>query len=231
MGDGRVKAICVCSGGLDSTVSATIAKRNGYDLYLLHINYGHRSESREIDAVKEISALLDAKELKFVNLDFLRDFGGSSLLDESIQIPTGTEIDLDDEKTPSTWVPCRNLIFLSIVSAYAEIIDADRIFVGFNAEEARSYPDNTPEFVRRFNYTLEKSFSSPRSTNVEAPLIDMQKKDIIQKAIEINAPIELTWSCYLGGEVHCGLCESCQRRRRAFDDAGVKDPTKYENRA
>ena len=222
-------AVCVCSGGIDSTVAATIASREGYELYVLHVSYGQRAELREREAVKRISAYLGAADLKFTTIDMIKELRGSALTDYRKVVPAGEEVKLDKNETPPTWVPCRNLVLLSLASAYAEVISADSIFVGFNAEEAKSYPDNSKEFVERYNVVLEKavaSFSTP--PEVRAPLVDLLKPEIIKKGIEVGAPLKFTYSCYLGGEKHCGLCESCQHRRRGFRDAGVEDPTEYE---
>ncbi len=222
------RAVCVCSGGIDSTVAATIASRAGYDLYILHVSYGQRAETRERAAVKEIAAYLNARELKYVELGFLKELGGSALTDPGTAVPIGEEVHLDRYETPPTWVPCRNLVFLSIASAYAEAIRAESIFVGFNAEEAKSYPDNSREFVNRYNLVLPKAVAySSRPPRVLAPLVDMQKPEIIKKGIEVKAPLELTYSCYIGGDKHCGSCESCLHRRRGFQMAGVTDPTEY----
>lgn len=221
--------MCVCSGGIDSTVAATIASREGYELYVLHVSYGQRAELREREAVKRISAYLGAADLKFTTIDMIKELRGSALTDYRKVVPAGEEVKLDKNETPPTWVPCRNLVLLSLASAYAEVISADSIFVGFNAEEAKSYPDNSKEFVERYNVVLEKavaSFSTP--PEVRAPLVDLLKPEIIKKGIEVGAPLKFTYSCYLGGEKHCGLCESCQHRRRGFRDAGVEDPTEYE---
>jgi len=221
--------VCVCSGGIDSTVAATIASREGYELYVLHVSYGQRAELREREAVKRISAYLGAADLKFTTIDMIKELRGSALTDYGKVVPAGEEVKLDKNETPPTWVPCRNLVLLSLASAYAEVISADSIFVGFNAEEAKSYPDNSKEFVERYNVVLEKavaSFSTP--PEVRAPLVDLLKPEIIKKGIEVGAPLKFTYSCYLGGEKHCGLCESCQHRRRGFRNAGVEDPTEYE---
>jgi len=222
-------AVCVCSGGIDSTVAATIASREGYELHVLHVSYGQRAELREREAVKKISAYLGAVELKFTTVEMIKELGGSALTDYSRDVPAGEEVKLDRNETPPTWVPCRNLVLLSLASAYAEAIGADSIFVGFNAEEAKSYPDNSKEFVERYNAVLEKavaSFSTP--PEVRAPLVDLLKPEIIKKGMEVGAPLKFTYSCYLGGEKHCGLCESCQHRRRGFREAGVEDPAEYE---
>jgi 7-cyano-7-deazaguanine synthase len=222
-------AVCVCSGGIDSTVAATIASHEGYDLHLFHASYGQRAEKREKKAVEKIAAYLGAKDLKFVELPILKELGGSSLTDITREVPVAEKVNLDEEKeTPSTWVPCRNLVLLATASAYAEVISADALFVGFNAEEARAYPDNDKEFVERYNAVLEKAVASfSRPPTVKAPLVDLFKPDIIKKGIEVEAPLHLTYSCYLGGEKHCGICESCLHRRRGFKEAGVEDPTDY----
>jgi len=221
-------AVCVCSGGIDSTVAATIASQEGYELHFFHASYGQRAEKSEKEAVEKIAAYLGAKELKFVEIPFLKELGSSSLTDITREVPVAEEVNLEEKETPSTWVPCRNLILLATASAYAEVASADAIFVGFNAEEARSYPDNEKEFVRRYNLVLKKAVASfcPPPT-VKAPLVDLFKPDIIRKGIEVEAPLQLTYSCYLGAEKHCGICESCLHRRRGFKEAGVEDPTEY----
>ena len=222
----KPKAVCVCSGGLDSTVSATIAKEEGYDLYMLHLNYGHRAEKSEIEATSRIASYLGAKEVKLIDLDFLKELGGSSLTDFSIPVPVGEEIPKDE--TPSTWVPCRNLVFLSLASSYAEIIKAESLFVGFNAEEAESYPDNTEEFVDNFNAMLLNAVASfTKPPKVKAPLVGMYKRDIARKGVEVKAPMNLTWSCYFDYDKHCGKCEACMHRKRGFSEAGIEDPTEY----
>ena len=241
-------AVCVCSGGVDSTVAATVAAREGYELRLFHASYGQRAERQEKEAVVKIAGYfgVGAKDLKFAEIPFLKELGGSALTDLEREVPVGEEVKLNENgetggetreageageagtKTPSTWVPCRNLVLLATACAYAEVVSADALFVGFNAEEARSYPDNEKEFVVRFNAVLEKavaSFSQPPT--VRAPLADLLKSGVVKKGVEVGAPLHLTYSCYLGGKKHCGVCESCLRRRRGFREAGVEDPTEY----
>ncbi|MCJ7443131.1 MAG: 7-cyano-7-deazaguanine synthase QueC [Methanotrichaceae archaeon] len=219
------KAICLCSGGMDSTVAAAIGKQNCQELYLFHINYGQKAEAKEKDAVRKIKDALDAK-IAFVDIEFFRNL--SALTSAKAPIPLANEVQLDSTITPPTWVYCRNLVFVSLAAAYAESINAEKIFVGFNAEEGQSYPDNRPEFVNRFNSLLEKAVASfSRPPQIDAPLINMFKADIVRKGIDVAAPMHLSWSCYLNGEDHCGECESCQHRRRGFKEAGVKDLTTY----
>ena len=230
MGRARI-AVCVCSGGIDSTVAAAIASQEGYELHIFHASYGQRAEEREKEAVTQIARYLGAKEQKYVEIPFLKELGGSALTDFAQAVPVGEAVSLGLDKvheTPHTWVPCRNLILLAHASAYAEVIGADALFVGFNAEEARSYPDNEEEFVRRYNAVLEKAVASfSRVPVVKAPLSKLLKPAIIRKGAAIKAPFHMTYSCYLGGEKHCGICESCLHRRRGFEAAGVEDPTEY----
>lgn len=220
------KVVCLCSGGLDSTTAASIAKKEGGEIHLFHILYGQKAEQRELMAIEKISQFFNA-EVKVVRTDLFQNI--SPLTTAQASIPVGDEVDLDDYSTPSTWVYCRNLVFGSMAAAYAESIGAEKIYVGFNAEEAKSYPDNRPEFVDRFNHLLKKSiasFSSPPI--IEAPLIYLHKSDIVKLGTGVNAPLELSWSCYRNGDKHCGVCEACQHRLRGFKDAGIFDPTEYE---
>lgn len=223
---GEAKAVCLCSGGLDSTIAASIARRAGYDLYLIHVNYGQKAQGRELDAVRRISKAIGAADVYSVDVDLFCN--RSALTTATAQIPMGEDVILDAITTPPTWVSCRNLVFGSMAAAYAEYLGAEKIFVGFNAEEAQSYPDNRPEFVDSFNHVLTKAVASfSRPPQIEAPLVHLFKPDIVRLGLEVGAPMELSWSCYLNGKLHCGSCESCQHRRRGFKEAGVVDPTQY----
>ncbi len=229
MGDGRMspKAVCLSSGGLDSTVAAAKAKDEGFEIHIFHVLYGQKAERREKRAVEEIGRALGAAEVRFVRTDLFCDL--TPLTTAEAPIPSGDEVDIQSpQSTPSTWVYCRNLVFGSMAAAYAEAMGAESIFVGFNAEEGRSYPDNRPEFVDRFNFLLEKSVASfSRPPKIEAPLVHLLKPDIVRLGSELGAPMELTWSCYREGDLHCGECEACQHRRFGFLEAGVVDPTEY----
>jgi 7-cyano-7-deazaguanine synthase len=223
---GVKKAVCLCSGGLDSTIAATIARNRGYEIYLFHVNYGQKAERKELEVVERLKEALGAKNLVSADIELFKNL--SALTSKDASIPMDADVNLDASDTPSTWVQCRNLVFTSLAAAYAEYLGAEKIFVGFNAEEAQSYPDNRPEFVERFNFLLDKavaSYSLP--PKIEAPLVNLFKPEIVRMGIKEGAPLELSWSCYLEGEKHCGRCESCQHRRRGFEEAGVADPTKY----
>jgi 7-cyano-7-deazaguanine synthase len=221
------KAVCLCSGGMDSTIAATMAKRAGYELYLFHVNYGQKAEKKELEVISKIKEALGAVELVSVDIDLFRNL--SALTSTDSAIPTGEQVDLNAKATPSTWVQCRNLVFVSLAAAYAEYLGAEKIFVGFNAEEAQSYPDNRPEFVERFNFLLPKAVASfSQAPAIEAPLVNMFKREIVKTGIDVGAPLALTWSCYLNGDKQCGVCESCQHRKRGFREAGLADTTEYE---
>lgn len=223
----RQKAVCLCSGGLDSTVAAAKALDEGYDISIIHILYDQKAEGREKRAIEEIAIVLGASEVRFARTDLFYDH--APLTTVGAPIPTGDEVEIGGPKpTPSTWVYCRNLVFGSMAAAYAEEIGAGGIYVGFNAEEGESYPDNRPEFVDRFNSLLEKSVASfSQPPKIVAPLLHLYKPGIVRMGAELGAPMALTWSCYREGEDHCGVCESCQHRRRGFMEAGVDDPTAY----
>lgn len=232
MGDDRMsttkRAVCLCSGGMDSTTAATIAKRAGYELYLFHVNYGQKAEKKELEVITKIKAALGAVDLVSVDVPLFRNLSALTRADSTI--PTGSQVDLNAKATPPTWVQCRNLVFVSLAAAYAEYLGAEKIFVGFNAEEAQSYPDNRPEFVELFNFLLPKAVASySKAPAIEAPLVNMFKREIVKTGIEVGAPLALTWSCYLNGEKQCGTCESCQHRKRGFREAGVADPTEYDS--
>ncbi|MGC9515246.1 7-cyano-7-deazaguanine synthase QueC [Methanocrinis sp.] len=223
----RPKAVCLSSGGLDSTVAAAKAKDDGFEIHIFHVLYGQKAERREKRAVEEIGGALGAAEVRFVRTDLF--CGLTPLTTAEAPIPSGDEVEIESPtSTPSTWVYCRNLVFGSMAAAYAEAMGAESIFVGFNAEEGRSYPDNRPEFVDRFNFLLEKSVASfSRPPKIVAPLVHLLKPDIVRLGSELGAPMELTWSCYREGDLHCGECEACQHRRFGFLEAGVVDPTEY----
>jgi len=220
------RVVCLCSGGLDSTIAAAMARRDGHELYLFHVNYGQKAEKKELEVVNLLAEAFSAREVTAVDLDIFRNL--SALTSPQAPIPMGEQVDLDASSTPSTWVQCRNLVFVSLAAAYAEHLGAEKIYVGFNAEEAQSYPDNRPDFVERFNLLLEKSVASfSRPPRIEAPLLHLFKPDIVRLGMKVQAPLALSWSCYHQGEKHCGSCESCQHRRRGFQEAGVVDPTEY----
>lgn len=221
-----MKAISILSGGLDSTV-ATIKLAGKYDIHAITFDYGQRSARMEIEASKIISSAYGFKHY-IIRLPWLGELGGSALTTKN-KIPEPTMEELDSSVAKETakrvWVPARNLVFTSIGAAYADALDAKAIIVGWDQEEARTFPDNSRRFLRAFNRVLEMGVLV--DARVEAPLISYTKKEIIEEGYRIGAPLEVTYSCYEGGRLHCGVCESCMRRKRAFKLAGVEDPTTY----
>lgn len=222
------KTVCLLSGGIDSCVSACIAKKQGYELYAISFDYGQR-HNKEIESAKEIASTLGVKNHIIFNLD-LDKFGSSSLTDLS-KIPKRDHDIKDIGRTiPSTYVPARNTIFLSIGLAYAESIDADSIFIGVTSTDYSGYPDCRPEFIEAFQKLAD--LATKRGVNgkkilIKTPLLKLSKSEIIKKGIDLDAPIEKTWSCYFGKELPCGRCDSCLLRLKGFKDLGIKDPLKY----
>lgn len=223
----KPKAITVLSGGLDSTV-ATSVYASDYDLTAITFNYGQQSFKQELKHSKDICKELSINHI-VIDLPWLNEISNSSLNTED-KIPQPSEDDLDNydkaiETAKSVWVPARNTVFCSIALAYAEVIKAKIIIVGWDYEEAVTFPDNSKEYLEAFNKTIE--YGSFDDISIKAPLIDMNKTEIVRKGQEINAPMNLSYSCYTGNDSHCGVCESCKRRKRAFLQANIEDSTEY----
>ena len=223
------KAISVLSGGLDSTV-ATSALKEEYEIHALTFDYGQRSANREIESSKQICQKLGIKHT-VMDLSWLGKLGKSALTDHENEVPQLESDKLDDkeicdETARKVWVPGRNVVFTAIATAFAEAEDAEIIIVGWDLEEAVTFPDNSREFLEAFNKTLE--IGTLEGVQIEAPVIDLNKNEIVEMGEKVDAPMEMSYSCYMGEEQHCGLCESCMRRKRAFEMAGVVDKTDYK---
>ena len=223
------KAISVLSGGLDCTVSTSVFTKN-WEIHAITFNYGQKAFKRELKAAKEICDEMGWTH-EVIELPWLSKISTSSL-NTAEEIPEVTFNDLDDiEKSSKTassvWVPARNMVFTSIAISYAESIGAEKIIVGWDAEEAATFPDNSKEFLNAFNELID--VGSPENIKIEAPAIDLSKEEIVKLGVEVGAPMELSYSCYKGGDKHCGVCESCMRRKRAFRQLGIDDLTEYED--
>ena len=219
-----MRSIVLLSSGLDSTVAFKEAYDRSDKVQCVTFDYGQRAGKREIEFAKAICRQFKIEHI-IIELPWYKSFRGA--LTGGGEIPKLKRFELDNmevtEKTAEqVWVPARNVVFLSIGAALAENHRFDMIVTGFDAEEAATFPDNTPEFVESFNRMLETG--TLMRPEVFTPLIYMSKTDIARRGIEIGAPLEWSWSCYEGGEMPCGECESCLRRARAFDAAGVEDP-------
>lgn len=225
----KKKAVCLISGGLDSSVTAFIAHKQGYDIYALSFRYGQR-HAKELSCAQKISKAVGAKEHIIVPLD-LRRFGGSSLLASSADQIKNHRLSDIGKTIPSTYVPARNTVFLSLALAYAETIDAEAIFIGVNAVDYSAYPDCRPQFIQAFQRLADRATKKTvegKQIRIKAPLVRLTKAEIIKKGVQLQVPFEKTWSCYRGGTKACGRCDSCLLRLKGFQQAGLKDPLPYQ---
>lgn len=218
------RALVVCSGGLDSVVSATYAQRKlGMDVHLIHFLYGSRAEGPEVKAIQAVAEYLGA-ELTLFNLPVYSK-GDSPLLDPDSKVAGGEE----GAEFAHEWVPARNLLLLSVATAFAEARGIDTIVLGNNLEEAGAYPDNEPEFIARFNDMLPFAVGDGKRMRVIMPVGNLMKHEIVALGNQIGAPMHLTWSCYRAGEVHCGTCGPCYMRRKAFEINNLPEVISYKD--
>lgn len=222
------KAVVLLSGGLDSATALAMAKDQGFECYVLSFDYGQRSLT-ELNAARQVVEQLGVKEHRVIRLH-LEDFGGSALTDHSIAVP--------DEETsgiPITYVPARNTVFLSLALGWAEVLEADAIFIGVNAVDYSGYPDCRPAFIEAFEKMANlatKTGVSGHGIKIHTPLMQMTKADIIQEGTRLGIDYANTISCYQADDdgLACGVCDSCRLRAKGFADAGVTDPTRYQPR-
>ncbi len=223
------KAVCLVSGGLDSCVASFIAKEKYDEIFALSIDYG-QLHGKELESSKKIVKALQAKRHIILKLD-LNFFKNSALLGENSDSIAENKIEDIGSEIPSTYVPARNTIFLSIALGYAESIDADSIYIGANAVDYSGYPDCRPKYIQAYqkmaNLATKRAIKG-NQIKIEAPLLYMTKSDIIKKGLELKAPLECTWSCYKGKDKACGKCDSCQLRLKGFKEVEKKDQIDYE---
>lgn len=224
-------AIVLVSGGMDSCVTAAIAHKT-YRLAFLHVNYGQRTEARELRAFNDIADFYKAEKRLTVSIEHLKMIGGSSLTDSSIPVPesgsSNSAFHIPQSAIPSTYVPFRNAHLLSIATSWAEVINANKIFIGAVEEDSSGYPDCREVFYRAFNKVIEVGTRPETRIEIVTPLIHMKKSAIVRESAKMNAPLHLTWSCYQNSDKACGRCESCELRLKGFSEAGVTDPISYE---
>ena len=221
MGGGlKLKALVLLSGGLDSTTVLSHALSQGYDVTCLSFDYGQR-HSIELESSRKITEKMKV-ERKVFSFD-LRQFGGSSLTSD-VDVEEGK---FDREEVPNTYVPGRNIIFLSIAGAIADIKKCEAIMIGVNAVDYSGYPDCRPEFISSMEKSLRIGLAFSSTLKIDAPLQTMSKAEIIKYGMQLGTPYELTHSCYLGNEEACGKCDSCLLRLKGFMEAGYEDPVKY----
>ncbi|WP_294519712.1 7-cyano-7-deazaguanine synthase QueC [uncultured Anaerovibrio sp.] len=224
------KAVVLLSGGLDSTVCMAVARSKGLEVYPISFNY-HQRHSIELESAKKVAAFYNVKKHLIIETN-MEAIGGSALTDDKIAVPDG-DFDHGAEDIPITYVPARNLIFLSYAMGYAEVIGANQVFIGVNAVDYSGYPDCRPEFIASFqktaNLATKAGTADAHPISIATPLQNLSKKEIVQLGSQLGAPLQFTHSCYKGGAKACGVCDSCKLRLRGFAEAGVVDPVEYEN--
>lgn len=218
-------AICLVSGGMDSCVTAAVARRDGYEPAFLHVSYGQLTEARERKAFNDIADFYGVEKRLEVSIEHLAKIGGSSLTDSSMEV---TDADIESKEIPTSYVPFRNAHMLAIATSWAEVTGAERIYIGAVAEDSSGYPDCRPEFFAAFNKTIEKGTKPQTKIEIFTPIISLRKSEIVTLGVELGAPLHLTWSCYRGDEAACGNCDSCALRLRGFQEAGLEDPITYQ---
>lgn len=219
-------AVVLVSGGLDSATCLALATSQGYRCYALSFDYGQRSSS-ELEAARRVVAAADVVEHRVINLD-IGALGGSALTDTSIDVPEQL-----GEGIPVTYVPARNTVFLSYALAWAEVVEAGAIYIGVNAVDYSGYPDCRPEYIAAFQRVIHlatRTGVEGRQIQLETPLIDLSKAEIIKTGEHLGVDYSLTVSCYQADAEGraCGVCDSCRLRRQGFADAGLPDPTRYQ---
>ena len=225
------RAVCLLSGGLDSSTAAAVAVSRGFEAYGITFRYGQRHE-REVESALAVGKSLGLKDHVIVDID-LRKWGGSALTDD-IDVPTGRSPHEMTSSIPPTYVPARNTIFLSFALAYAETLGAEHIFIGVSQVDYSGYPDCREEYLQAFermaNLATKAGVEGTALFKIEAPFLNKSKAEIIQMGLKLGVDYSLTWSCYQGGELACGRCDSCVLRLEAFGKAGVEDPVRYASK-
>ncbi len=222
-----MRSVVLLSGGMDSTLTAAIARHESDEVAAIHFNYRHRTEKRELQAFNEVAERLGITRKLVVDVEVLRQIGGSSLTDDSIAV---SKADLHSTEIPSSYVPFRNGTFLAIATGWAEVLEAERIYIGAVEEDSSGYPDCRKVFFESYERTIDLGTKPGTHIKIVTPLISMKKSEIVQRSLELEAPLELTWSCYQSETVACGECDSCALRLRGFRQAGAEDPIEYRVR-
>jgi 7-cyano-7-deazaguanine synthase len=218
----KQRAIVLLSGGMDSCVCAALAARD-FEAAAVHVSYGQRTEERERKAFVGICDRLGIRDRLLVRNEALRAIGGSALTDERIAVPESHALGSD---IPVTYVPFRNAHFLSVAVSWAEVLGAEKIYIGAVEQDGSGYPDCRPAYYSAFNEVIRRGTKEGK-IEIVTPLIALRKHDIVRLGLELGAPLDLTWSCYSREDRACGVCDSCVLRLRAFQEAGTADPIPY----
>jgi len=216
-------AVILVSGGLDSCLTAAIASKS-CDPAFLHLNYGQKTEQREKKAFTDLANHYQIKQRLEVDMRHFSVIGGSSLTDTKIEV---SKADLNSDQIPQSYVPFRNANILAIATSWAEVIGATKIYIGAVEEDSSGYPDCRESFFQAFNNVIKEGTRPETAIEIVTPLIQLSKKQIVLKSLELDAPVHLTWSCYQNEDKACGTCDSCALRLRGFQQAGLTDPIPY----
>ena len=219
-----MKAVCLLSGGMDSSTLAYQARHDGYDILALHFNYGQRTEEKERECAKRIARHLNALEFLDVDLGYLKMAGGSSLTDPAMKVQSHDET---GGGIPGTYVPFRNANLLSVATSFAEARGADAIYIGVQSSDYSGYPDCRPEFIDAFQKVITLGTRPGAGITLKTPFVALNKTEILKIGLAMKVPYEDTWSCYTDNEVACRTCSSCHFRLEAFRQAGEQDPIPY----
>ncbi len=219
------RVVVLLSGGLDSTTCAYLARAEGHEIHALSFDYGQRLV-KELESARRVAAAVEARRHVVMTFD-LGAWGGSSLTDHALAVPTHDHVEDIDTGIPSTYVPGRNTLFLSFALSFAEAISASAIYIGVNALDYSGYPDCRPEYLGAFREVARlgtRQGIEGQPIEIRAPLLNWNKAEIIRQGLAVGTDYGLTWSCYQGGEIPCGVCDSCLLRARGFEQAGAQDP-------
>ena len=222
-----MRAVVLISGGMDSLVVAAQANFLGYDIAAMHVNYGQRTWQKELLAFRRICSHYSIERKLEADASFLAHVGGSSLTDSSIPVENA---DFDALEVPTSYVPFRNANFLSMAVSWSEVIGANKIFIGAVEEDAAGYPDCRKVFYEAYNKVIHLGSKPDTAIEIQTPLIEMRKSEIVKKGINLDVPFQYSWSCYKSEGKACGVCDSCARRLRAFQQVGFPDPIDYDKR-
>ncbi|MCD6182593.1 MAG: 7-cyano-7-deazaguanine synthase QueC [Candidatus Cloacimonetes bacterium] len=217
------QGIVLVSGGMDSLVTAAIAQNECDAVYYLHVNYGQKTQARELMAFEGICDHYHPADVLEADVTYLAKIGGSSLTDSALTIDDHS----DKEEVPNTYVPFRNAHLIAIATSWAEVIGAQRIYIGAVEEDSSGYPDCRERFYTALERAIDEGTKDETKIQLCTPIIHKSKAEIVKLGMQLGAPLELSWSCYRNDDVACGTCDSCILRIRAFQNAGVKDPIPY----
>jgi 7-cyano-7-deazaguanine synthase len=219
-----IKGIILVSGGMDSLVTAAIADKECDEIYFLHVNYGQTTEEREKYCFDKLKEFYNPKGVLETDITYLTQIGGSSLTDSNMEIHDHND---SDDGVPNSYVPFRNAHLICIATSWAEVIGAERIYIGAVEEDSSGYPDCREVFYNNLEKAIDSGTKDETKIKIITPIIHKNKSEIIKLGKDLNAPLEYSWSCYKNNDAACGVCDSCFLRIKAFKEAGLKDPIPY----